>query len=129
MSNYVKLSSLLFYLLVIVLCFILGTAISGLSGVAKDQGLAGGAIIFWYGILTAIGGFLISIILVSKTNIQMIKKANWILFFSIILLFFFLWYRSTSNREIPSEEIPLRKGKTTSQHLYLINIYQNKSIV
>ena len=63
------------YLLVIPVFFIEGMAIAGLSGVAEGAGLAGGgAIVFFYGVITAIIAFILALFVAHKTKFEIIKK-------------------------------------------------------
>ncbi|MBB6325557.1 hypothetical protein FHS59_001172 [Algoriphagus iocasae] len=98
MNKYIKPSSIAFYLLIFLLAFIIGAAAAGLSGVAKGQGLAGGAIVLGYGLMTALGGIILGIIIVSRASIDLIKKANWIILALAVIIVVFLRLRSSDKK-------------------------------
>ena len=108
------------YLLVIFVFFMAGMTIAGVFGVAKGQGLAGGAIIFMYGIITAIIALILSLFLVNKAKIGTIIKINkflGILFFLAVCLFI---YRVINKNKTPLKEYP---NNTTT------NAYKEMSMV
>ncbi|PZX55840.1 hypothetical protein [Algoriphagus chordae] len=96
MNKYLKPSSIACYILLFIVFFIIGAATAGLSGVAKNQGLAGGAIVLEYGIMASFGGLALAIFLISKTSTSNIKKANWVILLIVLLTLAFLGFRSTS---------------------------------
>ncbi|GAA0877109.1 hypothetical protein GCM10009119_00770 [Algoriphagus jejuensis] len=116
MNRYFKGSGLAFYLLVILVTFILGTAVTGVSGVDDNQGLAGGAIILGYGLITAFGGFIIAIFIVSKASVSKLITANWIILSVIAVLMTFLILRAKfKTKEIkPDSTMPQKQTKPAS---------------
>jgi prolipoprotein diacylglyceryltransferase len=84
MNKLFKPASLLMYLLIILVFFMAGMTIAGVTGVAEGQGPAGGAIVFMYGVFTSIISFIISLFVAYKAKINTIKKINKI--FGILLL-------------------------------------------
>lgn len=108
MNNLIKPASLLMYFLAFLLFFIIGMSIAGFTGAAKGQGLASGAIVFFYGVITATTALGISLIVAFKSQIKDIIKINKILGFLLLLAFCFLTYRilTEAKKEIPSEEYP-----------------------
>ena len=97
MKKLVKPACLLLYFLSILVFFFVGASGAGFLGLAEGQGLAGGAIIFMYGVFTAVLAFISALILSYNASIPNIIKANKIL--GIVLLFFgaFLTYRILTN--------------------------------
>lgn len=106
MNKFLKPSSFVLYLLFILLFFILGAAVAGLSGVAKNQGLAGGAIVLGYGIMAAFGGLVLAFIVISKARVDIIKKTNWIILAIVLVIFAMLSYRS-STKVKPEQSPPI----------------------
>lgn len=84
MNNIFKPASLLMYLLVFLIFFIVGMTFAGVAEVAKGQGLAGGAVVVFYGFYTAIIALVISLFIAHKTSEDTIIKINKI--FGILLL-------------------------------------------
>jgi len=86
MKKALKPYSFLFYFLAIVVFFILGGLLSNYLGVAKNQGLAGGAIVLGYALMTALGGLVVAIILASRVQAKIIIWSNVILFTLLAIL-------------------------------------------
>lgn len=122
MNKFIKPSSILFYLFMLFLFFILGASLAGISGVAKNQGLAGGAIVLGYGFLAAIGGFILAIFVVGKVNVEKIKKTNWYLLAILVIILALLKLRLDSNKDSNSSETnSIQPKKTTQPALKLIH--------
>ncbi len=113
MNKLFKPVSLLMYLLVVLVFFMAGMTLAGVSGVAKGQGLAGGAIVFFYGVFTAIIAFIISLFVAYKTTIKRIIKINKIFVVLLLVAVCLFVYRviSINKSETPENELP---AKTTS---------------
>lgn len=84
MNRIFKPASLLMYVLVGLVFFVVGAAVSGVADVAKGQGLAGGAIVVYYGIVTAIVAFIASLFIAYKTSNDAVVRINKI--FGVLLL-------------------------------------------
>ncbi len=63
MNKLTKPAGLLLYLLTFVVFFFVGSSYVGISGIAKDQGLAGGAMVLFYGLVFAGLAFIASLFL------------------------------------------------------------------
>lgn len=122
MNKYIKPSSIAFYLLIFLLAFIIGAAVAGLSGVAKGQGLAGGAIVLGYGLMAALGGIVLAIIIVSRANTAIIKKTNWIILVVVLIIFAFLRLRSSDKK---TEEKPAPQPKMQTSPAAPVNLTGN----
>lgn len=85
-------------------CFLGGIFISGLLGAGKNQGLAGGAIVVGYGVISSIIGFISSFIIASVVNIKTIIKANWILLISISITVGYTYYKFSIRDKVQKEE-------------------------
>jgi hypothetical protein len=83
--------SFLLYFLAFVCFFFVGVSYAGVVEAAKGQMLAGGAIVFGYGIMAAFIGFLISLVVANKINRKIIIKINIIL--AIFIAGFWAYYQ------------------------------------
>lgn len=70
----------------IIIFFISGVYVAGITGAAEGQGLAGAAIVLGYGVITATIAFILSVILVQYVEKKTIIQANKIL--GVIFLIF-----------------------------------------
>jgi len=96
--------NVLFVILVILASFLIGVLVVGVTGAAKNQGLAGGAIVLGYGIIGAGIGLIFSIILTSKLEKKIIVRANWILVVALVGAFFYLQQNYTKRQELKQQE-------------------------
>lgn len=87
----VKPYSLLMYLLAIIAFFFLGLVYAGISEAGKGQMLAGGAIVFGYGVIGALIGLILSIIAAFKAKRHAIIKVNVLL--ALIIVASFAYFR------------------------------------
>jgi len=82
--------SFLLYLLALVTFFFVGISFAGIVGAAKNQGLAGGAILLGYGMLSALIGLIISIFISYKSPKPLIIRLNVVL--TICSIGFYAYY-------------------------------------
>lgn len=120
----IKSYSLLFYLLTLIMSFFIGMSLAALFGAAKNQGLAGGAIIFGYGVVAAIIGIIISLVIASKANKKVIIRLN--LFFTLIITAFIVYiyfnkYRQNLSIESNENKSAIESIKTTQIAGFLSN--------
>ncbi len=92
-------TSLLFYLLVIIVFFFLGAFFAGITDAGKGQGLAGGAIVFWYGLNFAFFALILALIFAYNSATKFIARMNKILgiLFLIVLIVFVYLFLSKKN--------------------------------
>tara|TARA_R110002073_G_scaffold139232_2_gene289386 strand:+ start:171782 stop:172765 length:984 start_codon:yes stop_codon:yes gene_type:complete len=86
----IKPYSLLLYLLAFIACFFIGIAYAGLVEAGKGQMLAGGAIVLGYGVIGAVVGFCLALVLASKAERKLILKINGLL--AVIVLISFMYF-------------------------------------
>ena len=113
----VKFYSLLMYFLAIVTCFFIGIGYAGLVDAGKDQMLAGGAIVLGYGVIGAIIGFCISLIIAYKSNRKTIITINVVLALMIVAFwaYFFIKFKNRKNEKIKEEtERPIKTKPSTT---------------
>ena len=82
--------SFLLYLLALITFFFVGISFAGIVGAAKNQGLVGGAILLGYGVISAVIGVIIALLISYKSNRPLIIRVNVILV--ICCLGFYVWY-------------------------------------
>ena len=114
MSKLFKPANLLMYLLVILVFFMAGMVLAGTAGAAKGQGLAGGSIIFGYGVFAAFIAFIVSLFVVHKAKINTIVKINKIFGILLLIAVCLIIYRviTINKSKNPEKELPT---KTTTQ--------------
>jgi len=108
--------SLLLYLLSFIVFFFVGASIVGITGAAKNQGLAGGAIVFGYAVIAAFIALIIAIVIASKVSRKLIINLNKILAILIVVLvsYFTITYQARQKeKEKEKIDIDHPKRKTT----------------
>lgn len=105
--------SFLFYFLAIICCFFSGLTYAGIVEAGKHQGLAGGAIVFGYGVVGAFLGLLIALFVAYKTNRKIIFWLNIIL--AVAIACFYGYYhlkylerKKTKALEKQKKELPAK---------------------
>ena len=93
MKSYFQAFKLLFYLLSTFLFFLLGMILAGVSGAADGQGLAGGAIVLFYGLIAAGIALIFSIVAGSYFPKNIILKLNYAFASLIVVIILVLRYR------------------------------------
>jgi hypothetical protein len=122
MKKLLKPASLLMYVLVILVFFMAGMTITGISGVAKGQGLAGGAIVFFYGVVTAIIAFILSLFVAYKMQIGTIIKINKILGIIFIFAACLFTYRviKINKKETSIKELPTKVTSPAADEISML---------
>lgn len=113
MKQFFKPAKLLFYLLSTILCFMLGVTFAGLTGAAKGQGLAGGAIVLGYGVAGAGIAFVAAIITTSYLKLKQVITLNKIISLLVLGFLAVFTYRYV-NRE-KSKSNPADPGPTSQK--------------
>ncbi len=92
MRDLLKPYSLLLYLLVIIVFFFLGVIYAGIIDAGKNQGLAGGAIVLGYGVISSFFALLASLFAASRLSRNIIVNINKTLgIILVIFLAYFTW--------------------------------------
>lgn len=98
-------AALLFYLLVIPLCFLLGLGYVFISGSAEGQGLAGGAIVLMTGLFFALVGLFIALWSAHRMDTERIIGLNKVLGIIVlictVLIAYRIWDKSNEQMERP----------------------------
>ena len=104
--------SLLLYVLTILVFLVGGSVVAALTGAGKNQGLAGGAIVLFYGVISAFIALIISLLIAYKANDKTIVAINKILgIICLIIVSYFVYKRITvdEKKENPVKEVkPLK---------------------
>jgi hypothetical protein len=108
MNKFIKPASILFYLLSFLVFVILGASFAGITGAADDQGLAAGAIVLGYGIISGFVAIIASIVLVSRISHKFIIIANRILFLLFLVLIAMLFVRQKMRKKAKDNEMQTR---------------------
>jgi hypothetical protein len=113
MNKLIKPASLLLYLLTIIVFFVGGLFVSKFLGAGKGQMLAGGAIVLFYGLVTAGLAFIASLFVVRSLSHLTVVKINKVLGAIFIILASVVAYK-ISTREKNDEPIDNPAPKPTA---------------
>ncbi|WP_431137226.1 hypothetical protein [Psychroserpens mesophilus] len=105
--------SFLLYILAIITFFFIGITVAGLVDAGKNQGLAGGAIVLGYAVISSLIGLIISFFVANKTNRQIVFRLNVILALSIVS--FFAYYQIKYQKRQKAKMIENHKTKQPKQ--------------
>ncbi|HNS12486.1 MAG TPA: hypothetical protein PKM97_07695 [Bacteroidia bacterium] len=103
MKKFFKPACLLLYLLTIVVFFFVGASFVGITGMAKNQGLAGGAIVFFYAVNFSFFALIASILMVHRFSHAVIIKANKLLSILLIVLIVVFTYLFLQRKKARAE--------------------------
>ncbi|MDN3689593.1 hypothetical protein [Cyclobacterium jeungdonense] len=104
MKKLLKPASLLFNVLCLLVFFLAGTFFAGWIEAGKNQGLAGGAIVFGWGILFAGIAFIVSLILTYHLIHRKIVIGNWVLLTCLLMGYGITHYRFVQRDKLQKEE-------------------------
>ena len=93
-----------FYILMLISCLLLGFFIAGFSGVGKNQGLAGGAIVLGYGVIAGAIGFIASFFIATMISKKALVRTNWVLLILILLMAGYTQYRFQERQKEKKEQ-------------------------
>ncbi|MBK9257547.1 MAG: hypothetical protein IPM42_18965 [Saprospiraceae bacterium] len=96
--------SFLLYLLALLTFFFIGMSYAGIVGAGKNQGLAGGAIVVVYGLISAVIGLIIALFISYKSDRNLIFRINIIL--SVFSVGFYVYYhiKNTERQKVKDPE-------------------------
>ena len=86
---------IMMYILIPIVFLFLGASASSFLGAADDQGLAGGAIVLFYGLISALTVLIIALLFSTLLSSTTIRKINLILSFLVLLILLWLFWRLT----------------------------------
>ena len=105
MRNVFKLASFLFYALSLICFFFIGLFIAKYTGAGENQGLAGGAIVLFYGIVTAGIALIVSVFAAYSLKLNYIITLNKILGALLLVLSVTIFFLVKAHQKKESNEI------------------------
>ncbi len=123
MKNLIKPASLLFYFFSVIVFFFIGIYVAKLVGAGKNQMLAGGAIVLFYGVVVAGIAFILSLFIASKVKLSIVIKINKILGILFLLLVCFTAYKfiTREKTEEPVKEYPKKTTAPAANEISMLN--------
>jgi len=112
-NRLLKLYSFLLYLLALATSFFVGITFAKIVEAGKDQGLAGGAIVFGYGVIASVIGLIISLFVAHKINRKTIIRLNIIL--ALCLAGFYAYYQIRYLNRLKARELETQKTELPKQ--------------
>ncbi|MCB0762280.1 MAG: hypothetical protein KDC12_12210 [Flavobacteriales bacterium] len=85
-NNALKPAAFALYIMGMLCAFMLGAGVSAWMGVADDQGLAGAAIVLFYGLITALAALVVLIFIARKITVKRMVRINWVLLAILVVL-------------------------------------------
>lgn len=115
--------SFLMYFLAIIAFFFLGLVYAGITEAGKGQMLAGGAIVFGYGVIGAFIGLCVSLFTAFKAQRHIIIKINGLLVFIIAasFLYFYLNYQKREQEKLKKENVKREQINALTTNIPVIN--------
>ncbi|MEL7002613.1 MAG: hypothetical protein AAFN93_07735 [Bacteroidota bacterium] len=128
MKKLIKPSSLLFYFLSVIMSFFIGLLLAKVLGAGKGQMLAGGAIVLFYGIISAGVGFIASIFLAYELKTAVIIQLNKILGLLLVVIISWGSYKLSTREKDggATKENQPQPTKPVSDAISLVNFNSNK---
>lgn len=107
--------SFLMYFLAIIAFFFLGLVFAGITEAGKGQMLAGGAIVFGYGVVGAFIGFCLALLLAYNFRRSLILKINGLLALIIVASFAYFTIKYQKRQREKLENEPQKKEQPKTQ--------------
>ena len=110
MKKLFKPNCLLLYLLTIIVFFFIGAFYVGITGAAKDQGLAGGAIVFWYAINFSFFALIVSFFIVYRSSPAQVVRMNKFMAIGLLIVlsvFIYLFLQRKKASAVSPFEMPV----------------------
>ncbi len=131
MKNFFKPARIAFYVLMLVTFFIAGMYFAGLIDAGKGQGLAGGAIVFGYGLIFGGIAFIASFFIAHFIPHKFIVYANIALLVAVIFSYGITHYRYIQRQNNKEESEQFRPESTTptpqTEPIGMVNFYKNNT--
>ena len=126
MKNLIKPASLLLYLLTVIVFFAGGLLFAIITDAAKNQGLAGGAIVLFYGVIAAFIAFVISIFVAHLARHKTVVIINRILgVICLVIASYFIYNHITKEKKESPIKKEYPKKPTAPAAILLTNISEN----
>ena len=112
MSKLFKIARLLFYFFITIIFFFVGIYIAKLVGAGKNQMLAAGAIVLFYGLISAGMAFILALLVAHKLKHNTLIKINKILGIVFFLLISLATYKFITHED--KDSLKENPKKTTT---------------
>lgn len=120
MKKLLKPASLLFYLLMVIVFFFIGIYVAKIVGAGNNQMLAGGAIVFFYGLVSTGIAFILALFLAYTVEHPLLIKFNkglGVLFFLLVCLTAYNFI-TREKKEDPQKDYPRKTSAPASNDIY-----------
>ena len=104
MKKLLKLANIGFYILMLLVCFVLGLYFAEAIDAGKNQGLAGGAIVLGYGVLFGGIGFIASFFIAYYATTKVIININFLLLLVLLVMWSYKYYQFKQGDKLQKEE-------------------------
>jgi len=131
MKKLIKPASIAFYFLFAIVFFFLGMYIAGVTGVGKNQGLAGGAIVLVYGLFSGGLAFIASFFIVRYVLHKWVVRLNWLLLIIVAISYGLVHYSYLERekaKEIQENKSEFKSVTPTSTTVLFDSNYQLHSV-
>jgi len=121
--------SFLLYFLGIVTFFFIGLTLAGIVEAGKNQGLAGGAIVFGYGVVGAVIGLIVTLFIASTSTRKIVFRLNIVLALCIVLFYAYFHIKFLNKQKSREEEkaiIQQPRQPTSSKGKSMAMLYPNE---
>ena len=129
MKKIFKPASFLLYILSLIIFFVIGASIAGVTGAAEGQGLAGGAIVFFYGIIGSFLGLVLAIFICYKSTLKTVININKIfglLFIVLVILGTYRFLEMQKAREEQKQEVPKKVTAPAVNEMAILNYNESE---
>ena len=122
MKKLIKPASLLFYFLMVIVFFIIGLFLAKLVGAGKNQMLAGGAIVLFYGLVSAGITFFLALFIAYGVKHNLLVKFNKVLGVLFFLLVCITAYKviTREKKEDPVKNYPKKTTAPTNNEITMV---------
>ncbi len=107
-----KASSIGLYFLAFLLFFVIGLYAAKLSGAGKDQMLAGGAIVLFWGLIFAVLAVVASAVLALYASPKTVVRINWALLILVLFIYGIALYKISTREN--NDPVPDPPSETTA---------------
>jgi len=104
MKSFFKPARIGFYILMLLVCFVLGLYFAAAIDAGKNQGLAGGAIVVGYGVLFGGIGFVASFFIAHYLQVKNIVKINLVLLVLLLASWGYKYYQFQQRDKLQKKE-------------------------
>lgn len=128
MKKLIKPASLLLCFFSVIIFFLAGMYLARIVGAGKNQGLAGGAIVLFYGLVSAVVAFIFALVMAYHISHRVIVKINWVLgiVFFILVFLFVNRIKNLDKKEEPVNDYPKKITAPAPENISLVSYSEFK---